>query len=121
MTRQSTIRRKALLAASSVVLALSAGCRFGEPHLPFGGAFANGIQTINTADTGGDPIDPDVAPDCSASQGVGPCCESLAAWCEAEHGVGNAADECLFGPDFSGSTGCIPWGPPAPPRLRRMV
>ena len=47
------------------------------------------------------------------------CCDALSAWCQAAHGEGtDAAQACIYGPGLDGSTGCIPWGPPVPPRFR---
>ncbi len=43
------------------------------------------------------------------------CCDDLRVWCEETFAGQEAIDECVFGPDYDGSTGCIPWGPPAPP------
>ncbi|MBM4345844.1 MAG: hypothetical protein FJ100_20930 [Deltaproteobacteria bacterium] len=58
-------------------------------------------------------------PDCTKAQQAGnwaACCESLRQWCEAAFGAGSqASNECTFGQNFDGSTGCTPWGPPAPP------
>ncbi len=45
------------------------------------------------------------------------CCDARLKWCQTNYtGDQKAADTCQFGPNFSGTcTGCIPWGPPAPP------
>ena len=61
-------------------------------------------------------------PDCLALRGKpvrGGCCQELGKWCSAEHPSDQEASNlCLFGPNFSGQcTGCIPWGPPAPPHF----
>ncbi|MCB9679336.1 MAG: hypothetical protein H6737_29800 [Alphaproteobacteria bacterium] len=116
------IRRKALLSASSVVLALGAGC-VQHGTVP---VVSNAISPIDTGrvdtaaldtavDTDAVPMD---EPDCTLP-GVDmfPCCDERAAWCTQQHASVDAQNECLFGPGFDGSTGCIPWGPPAPPRM----
>ncbi|MCK6517541.1 hypothetical protein L6R46_21075 [Myxococcota bacterium] len=131
---RALLRHKALLAASSVVLAMTA-CVGGDE------AKTDDTQAVIT-DTSGDtqdsqPVDTDPADtnvtdtsvadtsaqgDCNSvpSEEVTECCDALRAACEAEHGAGtDAANECIFGEDFSGSTGCIPWGPPVPPKARR--
>lgn len=47
------------------------------------------------------------------------CCDALRAWCNQQHPSDlDAENTCTFGPNFDGSTGCIPWGPPAPPAMR---
>lgn len=73
---------------------------------------AAATETVAAADGGGKP-------DCSNAQQGGnwaQCCEALRAWCDAAFGAGSkASTECQFGPNFDGSTGCTPWGPPAPP------
>ncbi len=43
-----------------------------------------------------------------------PCCDALGLWCNAKFSSPNDQQECLFGPNFDGSTGCTPWGPPSP-------
>ncbi len=75
------------------------------------------------ADTGGDAIAAadsagDGRPDCSKppARGDGECCQKLTTWCENAYPKDSKAQsDCVWGPDFNGSTGCIPWGPPAPP------
>lgn len=77
------------------------------------------------ADTAGDVTSQgDVAtakPDCTQVRGqptAPSCCELLAAWCEAAYPPGSTeAADCHWGPNFDGSTGCVPWGPPAPPAM----
>ena len=123
---RALLRHKALLAASSVVLAMTA-CVGGDE------AKTDDTQAVIT-DTSGDTqdsgvVDTNVADtsaqgDCNGlpAEEVSACCDALRVACEAEHGAGTeAANECIFGEDFSGSTGCIPWGPPAPPRARRAL
>jgi hypothetical protein len=64
--------------------------------------------------TGGD----ETAPDCTEASDLATCCEELAEWCNEAHGADtDAAVECIYGSDFDGSTGCIPWGPPVPPAM----
>lgn len=44
------------------------------------------------------------------------CCNALNQWCNAAYPPPSQdATTCQFGPGYDGSTGCIPWGPPAPP------
>ena len=110
------IRRKALLAASSVVLAAGlAACP--EPK----------VEDTALADTSAETGDTDAAPTCTE---VAPadtaeyfsCCDELRTWCETTHGVDTqAASDCTWGPGTDGSTGCIPWGPPVPPRMRAVA
>lgn len=49
------------------------------------------------------------------------CCMDRSEHCaKAYPGNGDDASICQFGPNFSGQcTGCIPWGPPAPPSFDR--
>ena len=133
---RALLRHKALLAASSVVLAMTA-CVGGDE------AKTDDTQAVIT-DTSGDsqdsqPRDTDPADttvpdttvadtsaqgDCNSvpTEEVTECCVALRAACEAEHRAGtDAASECIFREDFSGSTGCIPWGPPGPPGARRAL
>ena len=123
---RALLRHKALLAASSVVLAMTA-CVGGDE------AKTDDTQAVIT-DTSGDTQDSDVTDtnvtdtsaqgDCNGlpAEEVSACCDALRVSCETEHGAATeAANECIFGEDFSGSTGCIPWGPPAPPRARRAL
>ena len=128
MTRET--RAKALLAAGSVVLALGGCTQSGALQV------ANtSIQPLDTAVPDTDvPTDTDEAvcaycpdtdvpsePDCT-SVDMFPCCDERAAWCETQFTIDDPAySECLFGPGFDGSTGCIPWGPPAPPRFGAYV
>ncbi|MCK6520326.1 hypothetical protein L6R49_02690 [Myxococcota bacterium] len=129
---RALLRHKALLAASSVVLAMTA-CVGGDEQK------ADDTSAVVIDTSGGDsedsqPLDTEVKDtsvvDTSAQAGcvglpaeeVQSCCEALKVTCDAEHGEGSeAAMECLYGEDFSGSTGCVPWGPPVPPRSRRAL
>ena len=91
-----------------------------------------GLDTsVTTSDTDSqdtDPADTDSqdtdttsgAPDCLqvAPEDVGICCAERELWCASQHPQGgDGYYECQFGPDFDGSTGCVPWGPPAPPAM----
>jgi hypothetical protein len=120
---RNELRRKALLAASSVVLAATlAAC----PTPSVDTADTASVDTAADTDTvDTDTVDSgDGSPDCTAidlsdSEAYAECCGARAEWCEAEHGAGtDAANYCVYGPDYDGSTGCIPWGPPVPPRFR---
>lgn len=61
----------------------------------------------------------DGPPDCkhlTDGAQIGECCNARSAWCLAAYPADSQKqNECHFGPDFDGTTGCIPWGPPAPP------
>ena len=62
----------------------------------------------------------DGQPDCEPLQGKpewGTCCADLGKWCQTKHPSNQEqASICQFGHNYSGKcTGCIPWGPPAPP------
>ena len=120
------LRKKALYAAASVVMAFGLGCSEGDDEDK--GEADTGTTTDvgdDGAGTGGDggagtggEDGAETPPDCVDSADPATCCEALAAWCGDTHGVGTeAAIECIYGPDFDGSTGCIPWGPPVPPRM----
>ncbi|MDP2304796.1 MAG: hypothetical protein Q8P18_02055 [Pseudomonadota bacterium] len=115
---RALLRRKALFAAGSVVLAATlSACPTPK---------ADSTDTAS-ADTAAD-TDTDVgdgSPDCTETDTAADtaalvdCCSARAEWCEDAHGSGtDAASACTYGPDFDGSTGCIPWGPPVPPRFR---
>lgn len=147
MTRplhRSDIHRKALFAASTVVLAMTAGCTDGGALVPKDSDLlvdsdagqdvldtARGLDTAST-DTDADtdrldtdrPADTDLAalegPDCRNVADMTTCCDERRTWCEGEVGTADetALNDCVFGPGFDGSTGCIPWGPPAPPAAR---
>ena len=78
------------------------------------------IAPIDDVDTTGCP-DPDPkAPDCTklapSDANWATCCQDRLAYCQQAHADVDAQNACQFGSDFSGQcTGCIPWGPPAPP------
>ena len=120
---RTQLRRKALFAASSVVLAAAlAACPTPKPDLD-DTASVDTARTDTAADT--DTVVGDGSPDCTGltdtaeAAAVGECCTARAEWCEEEHGSGtDAAGFCTYGPDYDGTTGCIPWGPPVPPRFR---
>ncbi len=117
---REAIRRKALLAAGSVVLAATlTAC----PHPSIELADTAARDADSAADT--DPGETaDGRPDCSAidmadTEAYAACCDALAGWCGEAYGADSEeATECIYGPDYDGSTGCIPWGPPVPPRFR---
>ncbi|MBI5610418.1 MAG: hypothetical protein HY902_16190 [Deltaproteobacteria bacterium] len=58
-------------------------------------------------------------PDCKAlGLDMGACCTALTTWCEAAFANDQEArNTCIFGPNYDSSTGCTPWGPPAPPAM----
>lgn len=115
---QVLLRRKALSAAASVVLALgTAGC---GPSPETGGTVAS--DDASTADSG-EAGSPEQAT-CEALEGgaQATCCEALRDACNDEYGEDTPeAHDCYYGPDLDGSTGCIPWGPPAPPEFREAL
>lgn len=156
---RSEIRRKALLAASSVTLALwMPGCAPKSDDDPTdwlgdtdardtdGGSDTDAAGDTDQADTSlladtdtvvadTDPVVVDTdtligdtaftvdpsgpKPDCGAlGLQLGACCNALVDWCTANVVAGTASQDytdCVYGPTFDGSTGCIPWGPPVPP------
>jgi hypothetical protein len=146
---RALLRRKALHAAASVVLAAGiSACLLptdekatddsdlanldteaAETDRPPADTEAL-VETATTTDS--DPVEPDPTPvetDLAAETGpdctevdpaeVFTCCELRATWCAGQHPVDQEAyNACQFGPGFDGSTGCIPWGPPAPPPMR---
>lgn len=59
------------------------------------------------------------APDCSASEGMGSkCCSDALTWCRGKHpGEDKVARSKQRTCQFS-VPGCMPWGPPAPPRYK---
>lgn len=111
---QDEIRTKALRAAMTVALAMTAtaGCRHKAPASAPEGA---------TGDSVGDSDVDDGRPDCTQEEdadGIRGCCEDLRAWCTARFPDHERQSVCIFGEDLGGqSTGCIPWGPPAPPAM----
>lgn len=102
-----TKRRLALHAAASVLMAFElAGCD-GETPPDCVAAADLAAQTEGLTD---EEI-------LAAAVDLGECCASLEDFCESAHPSSNRAYEtCVFGPDVDGSTGCIPWGPPVPPK-----
>jgi len=111
------LRRKALLAAASVVLAL--GTVACDPSL-----LTNDDTKSDTADTALDSAVAEADEDCMglSSEATTTCCNARAVSCDVEFGADTeASDFCTYGPDYDGSTGCIPWGPPAPPVFRGAV
>lgn len=77
---------------------------------------AEQTDTANAADAaqdvaGGKPL-------CVATPNDGQCCLHLGEWClqqfpdDADY---EARAQCQYGPNYDASTGCSPWGPPAPP------
>ena len=145
------IRQKALLAASTVVFAFSMpGCvpTTGHPKTDTSGDSVSDTASADTStsdtstsdtstsDTARDTSSGDTSthdssdtastgdgrPDCTAvpAEDVNECCSALAEWCYANVAPEDRSD-CYLGPDFDGSTGCSPWGPPAPPRLRQAT
>ena len=87
----------------------------GNPATDAGTAADVAADVTAQADGGG------AKPDCKTrtGQATSPsCCELLSNWCEANFPPGSKeANDCYFGPNFDGSTGCVPWGPPAPPAM----
>ena len=136
------LRRKALTAAASVVLAFStASCGSDKPikdtdldvDIPESMTDSGGAGSTDSGspsddsgmpgDTGTTPPMEDTAapgpPDCTevAPEEWAECCQALEEWCIDEYGSDSEAyAECLYGPDYDGSTGCMAWGPPVPPR-----
>ncbi|HCH61252.1 MAG: hypothetical protein CL927_12450 [Deltaproteobacteria bacterium] len=139
---RDALRRKALTAAASVVFAFSAAsCGSDEPvkdsdldaDIPVsmvdsgqqteeGGGSDSG-EAGSTDDSGTtSPMEDtgeDMRPDCTEvpAEDWTDCCRALEEWCAEEYATDReAAAECLYGPDYDGSTGCMAWGPPVPPR-----
>jgi hypothetical protein len=124
---RALLRHKALLAASSVVLAMTACIGGDETKTDDTSAVVidtSGGDTEDSQVTDTRVVDTSAQGDCNSvpDEEIMGCCEALRVACESEHGAGTeAANECIFGEDFSGSTGCVPWGPPVPPRARRAL
>ena len=123
---RNTVHQKALTAAASVALAFGTGC--WKPPVETGPdtSVPSDTSTTDTTDTAPDSSVDDTsaggAPDCTQAEDVISCCEELSAWCaDAYPEDTDAFNECYYGPDFSGSTGCIPWGPPVPPASTRKL
>lgn len=70
------------------------------------------VYEVTVDDATGKPI-------CTGAIGANfqPCCDQMAEWCKSKFKDQAAQQECLFGPNMDGSTGCVPWGPPAPPAM----
>lgn len=112
MTEKTLIHAKALAAAGSVVLALGlTACDLTSDY---------GVDaSADTGDTAACETDGAwLTCDDADQDALFDCCEKLAKVCLALHPVDeDARTECTYGPDYDGSTGCIPWGPPVPPAL----
>jgi hypothetical protein len=100
--------RRAILAAASVVLAM--GCVDDADK----SSETDKVEADTDTDT-----DTDSAPECATASpdDLFDCCDRLAEWCQTHFTDHDDQMDCQFGPDFDGSTGCIPWGPPVPPRM----
>lgn len=136
-TDRDLIRRKALVAAGTVVLALGLGAcerldgSYDDDEDESAWGFEDEADDTGLAeadDTGpaeGGCEEEDEALDCTGISDMDEytaCCEDLAAACRLEHPLGgDAYYDCVYGSDFDGSTGCIPWGPPVPPRFRAAL
>lgn len=77
---------------------------------------AQATDTVNAADAAQEVADG--KPLCVATPNDGQCCLHLGEWCLQQ--FPDVADyearaQCQFGPNYDASTGCSPWGPPAPP------
>jgi hypothetical protein len=145
---RSELKRRALWAAMSATLAF--GCRATDKADEDCLVLVDGADTDRAAEetdlaraedtsaVDSDPAvpgdgDPDPAtgcapagqrePDCVAlGLDIEACCDALRTFCGTKHAEGTAAyNDCVFGPGFDGSTGCIPWGPPVPPAARRLA
>lgn len=128
------IRRKALVAAGTVVLALgSIACEPAESYGDYeleaaddtGADYGDADGEACDEDDEGGAFDWLSGPDCTDiadSEEWSDCCETRSAYCKARFPLNpNRALECTYGPDYDGSTGCIPWGPPVPPGFRAAV
>lgn len=71
-----------------------------------------GSDVASGGDAGGAPL-------CTATPNDGACCMHLGEWCQTQFPPEelDAIAYCQFGPNYDASTGCSPWGPPAPPRF----
>lgn len=111
MSDTNQLHAKALAAASSVVLALGlTACDLGSEY---------GTAAADTADTGTCEVDETwLSCESADPDALIDCCQKLAKVCLALHPIDQEAQSaCTYGPDYDGSTGCIPWGPPVPPAL----
>lgn len=109
-------------AADATLDSSTAGDIGGEDTAGSAADVASAIDSATTGDAGGCPDKQDGEPDCVALQGKpewATCCDERMKWCTKQHpGDSKAANTCQFGHNFSGAcTGCIPWGPPAPPHF----
>ncbi len=147
MTR-TLIHQKALTAAASVALAFGTGCWHKGPAPVDSGTPANQDSQAGQDDTGNDTGDRDTgkdsadtgkedtgkedtgqddtgsteAPSCLETEDLAACCEELSTWCaDAYPDDTDEYNVCYYGEDFSGSTGCVPWGPPVPPKSQRSL
>ena len=121
---QDELRRKALVAAASVVLAFGPGCAAHsgavEPAAEEPGAVEPAAEERLAAPSGEvqPSADPNSPPQCD-NLSVSDCCDARKAWCSAQMDPGSESyTECVYGLGADGSTGCVPWGPAAPPRAR---
>lgn len=146
-SNREALRKKAMFAARSVTLAAFVACvpggktdedsdvgvddsdtladtEPGESDTTETDAVESGETDVGETDpVESDPPETDVAdaaPDCAAlGLDFTACCDTMRDWCDDRFAADSQAyNECVFGKDFSGSTGCIPWGPPVPPRAR---
>jgi hypothetical protein len=87
----------------------------GEDGAGTGGGEGGEDVGGGSAGTSGGSDDP---PDCTQAEDMAACCDELADWCDDIYDPATQDYlDCLYGPGFDGSTGCIPWGPPVPPRM----
>lgn len=129
---RAEVHRRALLAAAAVALGTSScgEATLATPSSADAQAGSDAAEVVASPDAAGDAsavtdaedattaVDASGKPDCSAvaAADLAACCDKLRAWCDAALGVGTeAANTCHYGPGFDASTGCTPWGPPAPP------
>jgi bacillopeptidase F (M6 metalloprotease family) len=126
------IRQKALLAASTVVLALSA-CRGipqdGYPIDEDDTALAQ-VEADTEANTDAEQsdtaADSGAKPNCndeltSDRDAWSDCCADLKAWCEDRFDSERLQSDCQFDDGSEEGTGCVPWGPPVPPKAGRSL
>lgn len=127
------IRRRALHAAATVVLAFGPACIGSEKEDDSSSSADDSVADSSTdspadstTDSPTDSTTDSVAtgePDCNA-EGVDmtTCCDERMTWCGEQFDPSTEAyATCVWGPGYDGSTGCIPWGPAAPPRARRLA
>jgi hypothetical protein len=121
------LRRQALHAAASVVLAFSAGCAGGKSAAPAPdpGPTSETPPAPAAAPAAADTLEARIAAVRAPYQKVcGPegetkaCCDALREACTEAFGAESTdLDRCVFGPGTDGSHGCTPWGPPVPPAM----